>query len=168
MKPNRRGFLQVLGGTALAGRKVAEETARKLIGVHIGSGTPLIQSLGNTLKEEGFAGPIAQSGTDHHRGIVDWQRLRNKAVEAALADKQQRRELESILYRRYRNVYQLDPDLACNKSFSMAAKLAYQRQRLVENELDRGLEDNKEWHDIQSWRDKVLRHLSLPDWLVHK
>ncbi len=43
---------------------------------------------------------------------------------------------ESLLYEENKHVWALDPDLAAMKSFSMNAKICFQRQRNVQKALD--------------------------------
>jgi hypothetical protein len=53
------------------------------------------------------------------------------AVRAVMKSAELRAEYESSLYQRFRHVPALDPDLANKRSFSLAAKIAFQRQRNV-------------------------------------
>jgi hypothetical protein len=55
-----------------------------------------------------------------------------------------REELQSLFYEVNRNVYAIDYDLATKKSFSLAAKITYQRQRNVAIHM-------KEQAGIVSW-----------------
>jgi len=55
-----------------------------------------------------------------------------------------RKELESIYFERERGVSSIDPDIAAYRSFSLNAKIAFQRQRNVQRQID-GLISNQGW-----------------------
>lgn len=57
------------------------------------------------------------------------------SIIRALMDAAFRAEWESALYQQNRSVYFLDHDLANKRSFSLAAKIAFQRQRNVERQM---------------------------------
>jgi hypothetical protein len=47
-----------------------------------------------------------------------------------------KKELESILYQAHSQIYRIDHDLAIKKSFSLSAKITFQRQRNVEASME--------------------------------
>lgn len=70
--------------------------------------------------------------------------LRNKAKplmsnrdakKILLGQKKVREELESALYQKYRDVDHIDADIDVHKSFSRMAKIAFQRQRNVAQDM---------------------------------
>lgn len=159
----RRSFLQAFGGSVLSARQIAEN-AVKNAGLSLGSGMPN-GSLAEELKHGGN-NPAGAYGEIQDEGWFNWKVLREKALDAALKDKNNRDEIESILYKRYRNHNYLDPDLAYNKCYSMAARLCYQRQRLVENELNKGLDSSyADYQAVDGWKSKILGKLGLLNYL---
>jgi hypothetical protein len=69
-----------------------------------------------------------------------------------------RAEYESVLYDAYRNVYRLDPDLAIKKSFSLSAKITYQRQRNVASAMREQTTGYFRWMQVdQFWADIAKR-----------
>lgn len=117
---NRRGFLSALARTpvvgALAGKMLADDAMAKLAGVQLSGMTsgaaPL--AVGN--------GPSGPDPTPK-----DWAR--------GLRDAATRRRVEAMIYELERAVYQLDPDLVAKQSFSLNAKIVFQRQRNVARRL---------------------------------
>jgi hypothetical protein len=61
-----------------------------------------------------------------------WQQARD-----AFKNPQAKAEIESEFYRQNKYIDRLDPDLENKKSFSIAAKIAFQRQRIVADAMDR-------------------------------
>jgi hypothetical protein len=116
MKSTRRSFLRLVGAAPLAGKLAAEEAAKSLAGIGA-------QSLG----QAGYASVsgLAPAAPPTSAQIATW-----------LADNVFRSEVESAAYANNRHVSYLDVDLASKKSFSLAAKVTFQRQRNVQREID--------------------------------
>lgn len=116
---NRRGFLGVLAKAPvvgpLLGRQIAQDTALRLADVHgLAAGNP-----------ESSPPP---AGSNDNITASNWRRLLKLAHV--------RKEAESILFEDERRVRWLDADLAVNRSFSLMAKVTFQRQRNVARRLD--------------------------------
>jgi hypothetical protein len=76
----------------------------------------------------------------------------------AMADPDLRAEIRSLLFEQHRFVDRLDPDLAGMRSFSLAAKLCFQRQRNVEHVMATRFEVAA-WFRIQDVLDRVARFI---------
>lgn len=63
----------------------------------------------------------------------------------ALGNKALKSKLESLYYERERVISRIDPDIACHRSISLSAKIAYQRERNVQREIS-GLVDKEGWY----------------------
>jgi hypothetical protein len=154
----RRRFFGLVGGGAVAGRQVIDHAAKQLaIGnISVGSGAPT-PNLRHALFDEGPSAIGADN--PNQTSTIPWAefcRLRDNLLRKALETPEKRVELESILYTQFRNIHWLDPDLAYNRSFSMAAKLCYQRQRLVQREINDSVEEKAPWHRLKDWKNGVL------------
>lgn len=103
---------------AIAGKQIADEAVGKLIsGGHSG----LLSGLGASgVTQPAGTSKIALSHT-HYQAA-----LRLPAVRSVI---------EAMLYEESRTVHAIDPDIAVMRSFSLAAKVAYQRQRNVARRL---------------------------------
>jgi hypothetical protein len=113
----RRQAIQALGIGVLAAPAAARDIASNAIsGVNMGYGLVGGTQAGNILGE----------------GMPMWQRART-----ALADKDTLAAVRSVLFEQNKVVTHLDADLATKRSFSLAAKIAYQRERNVQAEIDR-------------------------------
>src|SRR5690606_32050285 len=116
MKPGtRRGFLKLMAAAPLAKHAVEEEATRALTG---------IGSTGHMHVARGVA-PSLGGGVIQHGDVAK-----------ALLNSTFRAELESIAYATNKQVNFLDVDLATKKSFSLAAKVTFQRQRNVQREIE--------------------------------
>lgn len=121
----RRSFLALMGAAPIAARTAASELVAKQAGI---SSTGLAsyglrggeagQSIGTVILPNMPGRPIHEV----------WQQA-FKLYPAIRA------EQESALFEQER-VAVLDPDIAVHRSFSMAAKIAYQRQRNVARRLE--------------------------------
>lgn len=137
---NRRGFMGLFSSAAvaapLAGKAIVEEQAKRLSGIG-GLGFP------------GAATPDAGLNVVWGApGRVDTP-VTAQAIAKALLDKSLRGEVESCFYHEYRTIGRLDPDLAANRSFSLAAKVVYQRQRHVATRLSEF--EKQEWIGAGAW-----------------
>lgn len=123
MTLGRRGFLQRLGvglvAAPAAAKQIVDKAAADLAGVSV-SGV----SWGNP-------GPPSAHGTAGAPPIDPRKALRSLLSNAAL-----REEYIAAMYERNRHVGSLDLDLATKRSFSLAAKVTYQRQRNVERQIE--------------------------------
>jgi hypothetical protein len=105
----RRNFLRGVVAAPFAAKQVAEQAASRLSGISIGH----------------LAGSN-QIGINQPPALAQPSNLQWLKV---IDDKTLRRELESIYYERERQVSAIDPDIACLRSVSLSAKIAYQRER---------------------------------------
>lgn len=71
-----------------------------------------------------------------------------------------REELRALMLEKNRKVYQLDPDLACKRSFSLNAKICFQRQRNVERDLQ-AYSNPPYWHRVNVLMERVRSLLGL-------
>lgn len=135
---NRRGFLGVMAKVpaigAIAGKQLRDEAAAKLANLSIGgAGSSYPASLGNpaeaTIQQKSWA-------------------LKIPTVRA---------QLESLLFEDVRVIYGIDHDLASKRSFSLAAKVTYQRQRIVAQKIR---EMESEW-PYQRINNLISRALGL-------
>lgn len=100
----------------------------------------------------------AQECRRRHTAIQQQERQQydpRKVLRRLLADEGARAEYTSAVFARNRNVSYIDLDLATKRSFSLAAKVTYQRQRNVERQIE---EDSHE--DGPFWQ--------RPDTLIRK
>lgn len=148
----RRAFLRMLPVSAFAGRQAAEHAAKELAGLARGSAFPpsagLADAFGinnNTVAAEQASGRFLD------------QRVREFALRNALATPALRAEIEAILYDQHRTVHALDHDLASNRSYSLAAKICYQRQRNVARALECQVMEASPWQRIRDWADRICR-----------
>ncbi|MFZ4534312.1 MAG: hypothetical protein ACOYOJ_21210 [Alsobacter sp.] len=132
----RRGFLKLLSATPFAGRMVADQAAASLANVSIAGLDPNAPPSG-----------VPSSSNEPTKDAIA-QGLRNPTNRAALMD---------MLWEDERTVSRIDPDLAVMRSFSLNAKIAFQRQRNVERRFEA---TTKEY----PWRrmDAFLRKITSP------
>lgn len=122
---NRRKILSLFAAAPVAAKQVAEEAAAKLANVDITGIHDHGPSGGLDAMAEGYT-------TDHVKKVFQNQFLRNQVRDRIWED--------------HKHVYAIDYDLASKRSFSLAAKICYQRQRNVERELERmQRQSNWEW-----------------------
>jgi hypothetical protein len=121
MKTNRRTILGLIGMAPVAGpaaaRAIAENTAANLAGVALRAGSTVY-------------GPATlpcnpSHPTDAHTRLALKIPAVRKHVRELLAEEQ-----------RGEPVYRIDPDLAVYRSFSLNAKIVFQRQRNIERRLE--------------------------------
>lgn len=139
MIANRRKFLGFMAASPLAGRKLAQETAERLSGIALS-----MPGAGN-----GDGGvPLAAGELSH----LQWRAL--------LKIPQARDAIISEIFEREKRVFRIDHDLAVKRSFSLAAKIAYQRERNVEHELSL-LTEQYPWQRLQKAGRKFLHLIGL-------
>ena len=114
----RRAALQAIGLGALAAPAAARQVAADTIGGLNARGLV------------GGAGQVMSAQTS------SWER-----AALAFADKDTREAIRASFYRQHKSIHILDADIANKRSFSLAAKIAFQRQRNVETEMESILSD---------------------------
>ena len=130
----RRGFLGGILASPLALKAAAEEKVAKLSGWWDGDLSPVGTDLVHTLADNApggiheFAGEIWVA-----RAVKEANLLRTLAPE--LLERKRRREAKEVR--------SIDPDLAALQSMSLAAKIAFQRERLYH----RTIEEEAGWID---------------------
>lgn len=154
----RRSFLRALGAAPLAGRAAAEAVAKELgqigsIGV-AGACTPLPSGLRETIS--GQPAGLANAMTGSFTSVA-----RRKMMEGVLADKESKDEINSILYLCHRNIHHLDHDIGSKQSWSLAAKITFQRQRLVATELEVSVVEATPWQDMRGWVENKLKRFVI-------
>lgn len=138
---NRR---KILGGLAL-GPLAAKETADQLIAKQASVGLPSARSFAPNVPPGAGDFPTA-GGMSYEKEVA----ILRKAYGIPAV----RREMESIAYESERHVPYLDPDIAAFRSFSLNAKIVYQRQRNVERALQR---DWLEYHPYAKKKALIAR-----------
>jgi hypothetical protein len=116
---NRRAFLRMAGAAPLAAKAVAEQAAASMSGMEI-SGLA-----SNALRSGGIGVPPAASEEDWAKKALDF------LTQHGIPEWKERE-----IRRRHAHVYTLDPDIAAKKSWSMAVKIATQRSRNIEREMN--------------------------------
>lgn len=113
MGPTRRKFFGFMAATPLAAKQVAEESAAKLAGISTDGLT--------------YGGVFPSATEDGFTSEQFATSLLNPILKS---------QIESLLFQQYKSVGGLDYDIACHKSFSLAAKIAFQRQRNVAQAME--------------------------------
>lgn len=108
---SRRRILSFIGAAPLGGLVSAESAAVKLSGL--------------AMLPNGKADP----SPDTVDATAD-------QCAAAMRNKLLRRQIESMLYEQEKRVCCIDPDIAVMRSFSLSAKVTFQRQRNVEKRME--------------------------------
>lgn len=156
----RRRFFGLMGGGAIAGKVAAEQAAKQLAGFGYGGSVPPSVGLSSSLGIGSMADKACAAQAIPVNGLGDYEILRkarDAALRAALGNRTMRGEIESILYERCRHVYTIEPDLAGLRSYSLMAKITYQRQRMVERELEEALFEKTTYTRIREWGERVLK-----------
>ena len=117
---SRRSFLRVMGAAPLVAKTAAEEAAKSLAGIGLSSGV----QLNPAMSQAGI--PVGANYT--HPSAAN--------ISQMLLDKAFRELVEEAAYQNNRHVSYIDHDLASKRSFSLAAKVTFQRQRNVAREVD--------------------------------
>lgn len=136
MSLGRRAFLRVAALSPLAAKKAAETTAAEL------SGT-ITAGHGNW---HGLGGGTPNNGPAVSK--ESWRQLLSNAAHRA--------DAESVIFEDERKVGFIDPDIACARSFSLNAKIAYQRQRNVERRL-RQLQEEWPWQKLEGIGKRIMK-----------
>lgn len=116
----RRGFLGLMGGAAVAGPSMAKQAAATMADLSL-PGMPRAELLGAVV-QSGYGYDGAPGGND---------RARN-----SLAKLLGRSAAQHAFHKKRLMITQLDPDIAGYRSFSMSAKIAMQRDRDYERDLE--------------------------------
>lgn len=154
----RRRFLSMLGAAPLAGKAVADQALSGIATAgNMGDGGfgPAPNHLSQMLGAEALYPPqnIAPSPFD--------LKQRNSLLKKALKIPALRGEIESLLYEENHAVGYLDHDLAQKRSFSLAAKVTFQRQRNVQRQLQYGIVDESPWRRAERWGTEVVKKMLL-------
>lgn len=120
----RRSVMRLLAGAPFVGKLAGENAALALMQAPLAQPPRPMGFLQST-------GASAASPVEGNQAQVMTPAVRRAIFKAALGIKDVNAEYEAILYARNRRVLVLDSDLAVNKSYSLAAKICYQRQRNV-------------------------------------
>jgi hypothetical protein len=131
----RRHFLKALSMTPFAGRMAAQEAAAALSGVTLGPGAGFL------------GGSVATAPAPASDRPFDTAAAWKAGLNSVLRD-----DLISSLYEQERRIGQIDPDIAACRSFSLAAKVTFQRQRnvawLIAHETGGGLSAWSRMHEL--------------------
>lgn len=108
----RRSFLKFLPTAGVAVRSAAEAVARDLAKVEV-------SGLGNS----SYGEPLSSGAFANDKN--------EKLLSQALQSEKMFGEIESLSFENNRFVSRIDPDIAVMRSFSLNAKICFQRQRNV-------------------------------------
>lgn len=135
MAVNRRSFVKACGALPFVGKAVAGAQAAKLAGICSPNAAEMALGVSGdqTSNATSNVGPSRQ---------FDQRAVLRKLMESPEA----RAEFESLLYQQNSRVHYLDVDLATKRSFSLAAKVTFQRQRNVRRALEH------DWLYENPWR----------------
>ena len=133
----RRAFLSLIGAAPLAGRAVAEDIAKQA-GIEA-SGLKV-----NSVLSGSMVGNV-QSGVGRPPSDM-WR-------EAFRVYPELRSQQESTFFEQEK-IGTIDPDIAVYRSFSMAAKIAFQKQRNVARRMDE-LQGGPWWHKTETLFQKI-------------
>lgn len=127
-KIGRRGFLGVMGASPFVGKAVVEDAIEQL-------------NNGAVLRSGLVSMSAKDTGQASNPAIYpkDWWPSQEHFRIATMHPKI-RSELESMYFEGLSRVTELDHDLAIKRSWSVSAKIAFQRQRIVKGQVD-GLGD---------------------------
>ena len=132
----RRSFLKVLGLAPLAGASAAPASAASLAGLDTFSGRP------NHASDVDVGALVDEASEPINPKYVFKRKilggLYREALKTGKLDPVVARKLEWSA--KLSNVRSLDPDLACNRSMSLVAKIRLQRDRKVREMLETGAE----------------------------
>lgn len=117
IKLARRGFLRFLPAVPFAAHSAADQIGRELAGIEISG-----------LARGGYGSPKG-SETSAAMEVTTAQ------ISAACKIPGLRKQIESLAFEGNRYVSRIDPDLAVLRSFSLNAKVTFQRQRNVAREM---------------------------------
>jgi hypothetical protein len=118
---SRRSFLRALGAAPLIAKGAAEEAAKSMAG---------ISTTGAICASERVAVSLG-GGTNLASSYPSPLDIKQMFFDAAF-----RELIESASYQNNRHVSFLDHDIASKRSWSLAAKVTFQRQRNVARDLD--------------------------------
>ena len=135
----RRAFLSLIGAAPLAGRAVAEDIAKQA-GIEA-SGLKV-----NSVLSGSMVGNV-KSGVGRPPSDM-WR-------EAFRVYPELRSQQESTFFEQEKiGTIAIDPDIAVYRSFSMAAKIAFQKQRNVARRMDE-LQGVPWWHKTETLFQKI-------------
>lgn len=151
----RRSFLRALGAAPLAGRAAAEAVTKELGGIGVLGGPaqgPMPAGLGEAI------GNTTRGRAYQEAGRGWWsETAKREAMRSILANKDHDAEIRTLLYQSHRRIHHLDPDIGGRMSWSLAAKITYQRQRFVDQEIKGSLQDATPWQAINNWVENKLK-----------
>ena len=133
----RRAFLSLIGAAPLAGRAVAEDIAKQA-GIEA-SGLKVNSVLSGSMVGNDQSG-VGRPPSDMWR-------------EAFRVYPELRSQQESTFFEQEK-IGTIDPDIAVYRSFSMAAKIAFQKQRNVARRMDE-LQGVPWWHKTETLFQKI-------------
>lgn len=150
----RRNFLKLLGVSPIAAKVARDEAAQKLVGqVRYRHETSTLEQVGAL----DYGVPQTAPQTNSYLTTAQRQALLARALQVPAL----RAELESALYAARRGNSVLDPDLAVLRSYSMMAKLTFQRQRDVQAEIDASIKGMSPWDAVGKWSERILKMVGL-------
>ena len=122
----RRTLMGMIGAVPFVGKALGQQVMKSVYPPGL-----------NALKTQGAG--LAGMGypKDTGQDKVNPQKMSpQNAWKILLQNKEMRDEYTSTLYRQYKEINQVDPDLDVYKSFSRMAKITFQRQRVVQRVVE--------------------------------
>lgn len=152
---SRRSFLRLMGLSPIAAKAAADKAIADLSGTNLSGMAFTPPEYGNTGWQSLSSGAKASgpfdAGIETHAGRSKLLRLACKIPKLA-------QEFEAELYEKHRYVGSLDTDIAIKQSFSLAAKITFQRQRNVErNRESLCSEEGSSWETQDEFVKKLAR-----------
>lgn len=115
MASTRRSFLSMMAASPLAAKSVAENASMQLM--------------------QGHGALVLRSGVEARGQPIPMPNRGPKDFARAFLDPKFKGAMEAAAFESNRHVSYIDHDIASKRSFSLAAKITFQRQRNVAREL---------------------------------
>jgi opacity protein-like surface antigen len=133
---NRRRFFGLMAAAPIAAKATAQSAAADLAKIQV-NGLGQYGAISGGYSVGGLS-PSPDYGIDPR-----------SLLKKALLDPSKRAEIESLMFERHRGVGAIDADLACYRTFSLNAKIAFQRQRNVRLALQEEVGESgwQRWHE---------------------
>lgn len=160
LRLTRRGLFRSAPGAAIAAKVAGDQAIRSIVA---DSAAPVnhLRDIVRDIPNQGPPAGSSQAGSAGVESLIDWRKMRDDAVLKALDSPARRAEVEAILYEQYRYIGRVDYDIAVCRSFSYAAQIAYQRQRMVEQEIRDTVREQTPWQQLQGWKRRVFDVLGI-------
>jgi hypothetical protein len=149
----RRRFFSFMAAAPIGAKAAAEQLA----------GIASVGSYGqrNAVGSGGLSGLFSDGpvgGNSSLPTVAGLTRLQKQgALRAALLSPEVHARIESIIFEDNRMVAHIDHDLASKRSFSLAAKVTFQRQRNVARQMSYDVLEQTPWRRLNEWSETVFK-----------